>query len=428
MRSIQAAAWLLSLASSSLVNAESNLTDEASRIILPTFHPPQHFENVNLLRTVNLEKSYPRETVNVIIQNIDSKPRDEYFIPFSAGVVEKVGALEVKDKKEPEKGFFKVDLVDHDPYRYVWFVSSIYMKTSFYPLQLLTQPHSSTQYYRVRLSKPLAPKAQQTLSISYAILQSLKPLPATILQNDKQFLVYSSSAYSPSVYKTQKQKTKIKFPNIEVPDFTEFPASKNLEGKADPQRQGSSYTYGPYGEIPAGATEEISFRYEFTKPVSHVSSLERDIEVSHWGGNLATEERYVMSNLAANLSNHFSRVSWASTSYYNPPTTALKMLSIPLKVGSLDPYFVDDIGNVSTSRFRSNTREALLELKPRYPVFGGWRYKFKVGWNNDLKSYLRKTGGDGYVLKVPFLEGPKAGDGFEYEKVEVRVILPEGAT
>ena len=31
------------------------------------------------------------------------------------------------------------------------------------------------------------------------------------------------------------------------------------------------------------------------------------------------------------------------------------------------------------------------------------------------------------MLKVAFLEGPKMGEGISYGKVEVRVILPEGA-
>ena len=101
---------------------------------------------------------------------------------------------------------------------------------------------------------------------------------------------------------------------------------------------------------------------------------------------------------------------------------------MPLQVGSLNPYFVDDIGNVSTSRFRSGLSEAMLELKPRYPVFGNWNYKFKVGWDQDLKGALRKLKtGDGYALKVPFLEGPKQSEGIEYERVQMRVILPEGA-
>ena len=135
-----------------------------------------------------------------------------------------------------------------------------------------------------------------------------------------------------------------------------------------------------------------------------------------------------MHNRAANLTKQFSRVEWAQQAHYNPSTTAIKELKFPLKVGSLTPYFTDVIGNVSTSRFRSNKREANLEIKPRYPIFGGWNYPFRVGWDADLKKFLRKLkNGDGYVLNVPFLEGPKQPEGMAYEHIELRVILPEGA-
>ena len=135
-----------------------------------------------------------------------------------------------------------------------------------------------------------------------------------------------------------------------------------------------------------------------------------------------------MINKAASLANHFSRVTWAASTYYNPPTTAIKELKVPLKAGSLNPYFTDEIGNVSTSRFRTSTREALLELKPRYPVFGGWAFPFKIGWDANLNNFLGSTPSGQYVLKVPFLEGPKMSEGLSYDKVELRVILPEGAT
>ena len=222
----------------------------------------------------------------------------------------------------------------------------------------------------------------------------------------------------PSAYPTQKQKTKLKFPSGKIPNYT-----------GQPERQGSTFTYGPYDNILAGADQEASVRYEFTKPIIHSTLLERDIEVSQWGGNLATEDRYWLVNKGAQLEGFFSRVQWAVTQHYNPATAALKELKMPLRVGSLNPYFTDDIGNVSTSRFRSNSREANLELKPRYPLFGGWKYSFRVGWDAHLNHFLRKTKlGDTYVLKVPFLEGPKMSEGVSYEKVEVRVILPEGAT
>ena len=257
-----------------------------------------------------------------------------------------------------------------------------------------------------------------TLSITYHVLSALTPLPATIQQQDKQYLLQSFSTYAPSAYLTQKQKTKIKFPSADIPDYT-----------LSPERQGTTFTYGPYENIPAGSEQEASVRYEFTRPIIHATLLERDIEISQWGGNLASEERYWLTNKGANLAGYFSRVTWASTQYYNPPTSAMKTLNVPLRVGSLNPYFTDDIGNVSTSRYRSNLREALLELRPRYPVFGGWKYSFRIGWDANLKSYLRRlANGSGHVLKVPFMEGPKMAEGVSYEKVALRVILPEGAT
>lgn len=288
---------------------------------------------------------------------------------------------------------------------------------------------SPTEFYLIHLPVPLEPKQQQTLSITYSILSAATPVPAQIGQNDKQYLQYTFSAYAPSAYVTENQKTKIKFPTADVPDYTKLPAELNSEKHADPQKQGTTFTYGPYASVPAGAQQPVSVRYEFTKPVAHASLLERDIEVSHWGGNLATEERYWLENRGAHLKNHFSRVEWQKSSYMNPATSALKALTLPLHPGAVDPYFTDDIGNVSTSRFRPGRREAVLELKPRYPVFGGWKYSFKVGWNADLSSYLRKLAtGESYILKVPFLEGPRQPEGIEYARVNLRVILPEGAT
>ncbi|KAF4632581.1 hypothetical protein G7Y89_g5535 [Cudoniella acicularis] len=403
MRPLAIASAVLSFAATALCVEQGNLTKPlTSRVILPsTFKPPQNFKNANLVHIVSLEKSHPKESINVVIENIATTPQDEYFIPFTARQMETIGGLEVKDRKDPEAGLFEVEAVDFDI-------------------------ESDTQFYRVRLPKPLAPKAQQTLGISYSYLSALHPLPATIAQQDKQYLVYTFSAYAPSAYVTSKQKTEVKFPSTVVPEYTIIPGAKGeLES---PQKQGSKFTYGSFGEVPAGAVEPVKVRYEFTKPLIHVSRLERDIEVSHWGGNVAFEDRYTMTNRAANLSKQFSRVEFASQQYYNPPSTAVKELKFPLKVGSLDPYFTDVIGNVSTSRFRSNKREANLEIKPRYPVFGGWNYPFRVGYSADLKKYLRKlSSGTGYVLNVPFLEGPKQPEGIEYEFIELRVILPEGA-
>ena len=293
---------------------------------------------------------------------------------------------------------------------------------------MLTQSLSPTEFYLIHLPTPLAPKAQQTLSISYNVLSALSPLPTSIGQSEKQYLKYSFSAHTPSAYTTDNQKTKFKFPSSDVPDYTILPGVSE-QASNDPQVQGSSFTYGPYENTPPGSVVAANVRYEFTKPVLHTSQLKRDIYVSHWGGAMMVEELYnPLMNIGAKLKEQFNRVEWQRSAYYNPPSAALKEMKFPLKAGSSDAYVVDDIGNVSTTHWRAGPREALLELRPRYPIFGDWRYKFQVGWNGDLKDYLRNVGGDRFVLKVPFIEGPKSNEGLEYERVEVRVILPEGAT
>lgn len=284
---------------------------------------------------------------------------------------------------------------------------------------------SVIQYYRIKFPEPLKAGEQQTLSISYYYTSAYYPLPAAIGQEDQQFLVYQFSAYCLSAYTTSKQKTEIKFPSSDVPDYTKLPGGG--DASEDPQKQGSKLTYGPYEEVPVGAEQPASVRFQFTKPVIHVSDLERDIEVSHWGGNVAFEERYTLYHHGANLSSQFNRAKWQQQRYYAPTSFALSELKFPLPASSVDPYYYDVIGNVSTSNFRSGKREALLVTKPRYPLFGGWKYPFTVGWNADAKNLLRRAVGGGYVLNVPFLEGPKQAEGVEYENVVVRVVLPEGA-
>lgn len=278
---------------------------------------------------------------------------------------------------------------------------------------------SSVQYYRIKFAKPIAKGETITLQITLSTTEPLIADPSVAAQNEKQYLSYSTSQYILSAYDTAKEKTKIQFENKEIPDFT-------MIDKADPIRAGTVITYGPYEGLKAGETgKTVTVRYEYTHPIIRTTRLERDIEVSHWGGNLATEERYWMENRGAKLTGQFSRAQWAHTVYYNPPTIAIKSLNLPLNPGAKDVYYRDDIGNVTTSKYRSNAKEYVLELKARYPVFGGWNYSFNIGFNHDLNKYLH-NGKDGkFLLKVPFLEGPT--EPTVIEEAIVRIILPEGA-
>jgi oligosaccharyltransferase complex subunit alpha (ribophorin I) len=112
--------WALLGLTGATAAADSNLTYESRNILPATFAPPKHFRNVNLVRNINLEKSYPKETVNVVIENIDSKPQSEYYLPVEQGLLGRVGGMEVKDKKDAANTGFLVEVVGIDPARYAF--------------------------------------------------------------------------------------------------------------------------------------------------------------------------------------------------------------------------------------------------------------------------------------------------------------------
>ncbi|KAG8406849.1 dolichyl-diphosphooligosaccharide--protein glycosyltransferase subunit 1 [Metarhizium acridum] len=373
MKPLSIASALLAVASSALAATAASSSKDSQPA---QFKPPQVFRNANLVHIISLEKNYAKEQINVLIENVSNEPQSEYYIPFTEEQIARVGGFEVKDRKNANAGPFVSEAVEYDP-------------------------NSDTQYYRIHLPTPLKAGGQQTLGISFYNLKAYRPLPASIKQDDKQYLAASST----------------------IPDYT-----KITEGKEElPQKQGAKLIYGPFGEKPAGAISPAQVRFEFTKPVTHVSTLERDIEVSHWGGNIAFEERYALHHRGANLSSPFNRVKYAQSAFFNPASTALKELRVPLQVGSVDPYFTDVIGNVSTSQFRSNKREALLELKPRYPLSVAGTIPSPLAGTRMLPTFSARLQLVAMFLKVPFLEGPRQAEGIEYGQVIIRVVLPEGA-
>jgi oligosaccharyltransferase complex subunit alpha (ribophorin I) len=91
--------------------AESNLTKSANsqQILQGDFRPPKVFQNVNLVRNTNLDKGYVRQTINVVVENVDKQPQSDYYLPFEYEVMGRVGGIEVRDKKNPEKGKFQIE-------------------------------------------------------------------------------------------------------------------------------------------------------------------------------------------------------------------------------------------------------------------------------------------------------------------------------
>ena len=109
-----AAAALLTTFASAQANASNS---RSAQILASTFTPPQNWRNVNLVRSINLVKNYPRETINLVIENIGKGPEDEYYLPFEASLVGRIGGFEVHDKNNADGPAFQAETVEYDPYR-----------------------------------------------------------------------------------------------------------------------------------------------------------------------------------------------------------------------------------------------------------------------------------------------------------------------
>jgi oligosaccharyltransferase complex subunit alpha (ribophorin I) len=120
MRLLLSLPCFLACAISALADSNGSKPLSSRQILPSTFTPPQVFENVNLVRNINLEKGYPREMINVVIKNVDSKPQSEYYLPFEADLISRIGGLEVRDKKDTKKPPFTVEVTEYDTERYIF--------------------------------------------------------------------------------------------------------------------------------------------------------------------------------------------------------------------------------------------------------------------------------------------------------------------
>lgn len=161
--------------------------------------------------------------------------------------------------------------------------------------------------------------------------------------------------------------------------------------------------------------------FESEAPFLAVTTMERWIEVSHWG-NVAVEEKVHLRHTGAVLRGGFSRFD-----YQRHPegsgVNSVRGFRTVLPAAARDVYYRDEIGNISTSHMRVNVAEVELELQPRFPLFGGWKTFYMLGYNVPAHQYLFERGGY-YLLRMRFVD--HLFDEMLVDELYVRIVLPEG--
>lgn len=273
------------------------------------------------------------------------------------------------------------------------------------------QSHETKLFWRVDLKENLQPGKSIGVEVEAILTHFLKPYPAAITQKEKQLLLYDGSAYFFSPYKTLKQVTTVMLGTKNVENYSKVKPTSLTD---------TNIVYGPYNNVGPFTVEKVVIHYENNSPFLTVTQLERVIEVSHWG-NIAIEETISMEHKGALLKNSFSRYDYQRESQSG--MSSVKSFKTILPASATDAYYRDEIGNISTSHMRVLADSVEIDLRPRFPLFGGWKTKYILGYNVPSYEYLYNAG-DQFLLKLRIID--HIFDDMIVDDLTTKIILPEG--
>jgi oligosaccharyltransferase complex subunit alpha (ribophorin I) len=274
-----------------------------------------------------------------------------------------------------------------------------------------TVANSKDVFYRVDLPYAIDAGKEMTIDVEMVFGHALLPFPSHITQADRQLVKFIGNVYFYSAYSTQTQTTAVNCASSSIDFYTK----EKPVGSSD-----KTLTYGPYENIQPFKYVELMVHAENNNPFLTVTQMTRVIEVSHWG-NIAVEETYDLVHTGAILKGPFSRYDYQRN---QDGVSSVKSFRTLLPTSARDVYYRDEIGNISTSHLIETDDGIELELRPRFPLFGGWKTNYYIGYNIPSYQYLY-TQGDQYALVMKFVD--HVYDDQLIDQIKVQIILPEGA-
>lgn len=279
-------------------------------------------------------------------------------------------------------------------------------------LQQTTIQGQSGEFYKVQLPSSLAAGAQLKAKVEMTLTHVLKPFPTHITQAERQLVVFQGNHYFYSPYPTRSQTTRVRLASKTVESYTKL---------GNPSKNDEIIEYGPFRDVAPFSEDTMKIHYENNSPFLTISSIIRTIEVSHWG-NIAVEETIDLRHTGAFLKGPFSRYDYQRQS--DSGISSVKSFKTILPASAQDVYYRDEIGNISTSHLQVLDDSVEVEVRPRFPLFGGWKTHYIIGYNLPSYEYLY-TLGDQYALKMRLVD--HVYDDQVIDSLTVKIILPEGA-
>lgn len=362
---------------------------------LEEFTVPQVWENIKYDRSVDLSRVYTREKLEIKVKNVGKELTKEYYLVYPIDIINKVALISALGEGEGDSQFLDASIIKNS--------------TSL-------EGNVIVGYAKIVFSSPVGPGEEFSFLVSVEYNEGGVPYPEHINLRDEQYLLIKTNRLPLSAYTTKDSTLTF----VGSTSFSELhaPDNEHLQGTIEK----NSITFGPFKNATAlDITNEVKIVYLHNVPLNKVVNLKRDIWVSHWAATLQFEEYYELLNQAAKLVKGFSRLEHMTQQLDTLVGHYRGIIDSVLPSGASDHYYTDLVGMVSTSQVKNDH----FYLKPRYPIYGGWKYNYTIGWTNQLSDFLHiSNSSDSYILSVPILNGPLDT---AYDNAEVSIFLPEGA-
>lgn len=120
--------------------------------------------------------------------------------------------------------------------------------------------------------------------------------------------------------------------------------------------------------IEAFSYQEFNMMFETPSPYVILKEATRRVSISHWG-NIQIDEFFKLENIGAKVKGQYSRYDMDIN---KGGRNCLRNLhsEYPYYIKGL--YVFDYIGNISSTHAARTNTQVEMDLKPRYPICGGW--------------------------------------------------------
>ncbi|KAJ8372896.1 hypothetical protein AAFF_G00276000 [Aldrovandia affinis] len=343
--------------------------------------------NEEVKRTIDLSTHLAKITAEVLLSNQGESAVHNFIVALEPELAQHIAYVGVSVKGEEEED------------------SNLELKET-------TIKDQSGKFFQVQLTSPLPGGSKLRLQVETVLSHVLRPFPTQITQAERQLVVFQGNHYLYSPYPTRSQTTRVRLASKTVESYTKL---------GNPSKSDEIIEYGPFRDVAPYSQDAMKIHYENNTPFLTISGITRTIEVSHWG-NIAVEETIDLRHTGAFLKGPFSRYDYQRQS--DSGISSVKSFKTILPASAQDVYYRDEIGNISTSHLMILEDSVEVEVRPRFPLFGGWKTHYIIGYNLPSYEYLY-TLGDQYALKMRLVD--HVYDDQVIDFLTVKLILPEGA-